>query len=196
MSVCSTSGGSVTSQRVRASICARSPTAFTLKSSPQCVHFQSFYCFARSPRGGRASFCSVTQESKSACRSPEGMMHLVAECNTLEFAQHKLRQSVEQPHQCGVRTPEYSARHTRTHQMPPSRAKDRGGCISHRRVSPSYVSGLSTLAGSLKHRFRASRLPIDNLLKPPPSPWFELECCNGCNAHLRRFQERETSGLL
>src|SRR4249920_1858288 len=41
MSVCSTSGGSVTSQRAGASICARSPTAFTLKSSAQCVHFQS-----------------------------------------------------------------------------------------------------------------------------------------------------------
>ena len=30
-----------------------------------------------------------------------------------------------------------------------------------------------------------SRLPINNLIKPPPSTWFELECCNGCNAHLR-----------
>ena len=51
MSVCSTSGGSVTSQRAGASICARSPTALTLKSSAQCVHFQSFYLLCQVPRG-------------------------------------------------------------------------------------------------------------------------------------------------
>ena len=51
MSVCSTSGGSVTSQRAGASICARSPTAFMLKSSAQCVHFQSFYLLCQVPRG-------------------------------------------------------------------------------------------------------------------------------------------------
>jgi len=47
---------------------------------------------------------------------------------------------------------------------------------------------------SISRASAGSRLPINNLLKPPPSTWFELECCNGCNAHLRGFQERETSG--
>ena len=73
----------------------------------------------------------------------------------------------------------------------------RGSLGVVRRVSPSYVSGLSTLPGSSKHRSLVRvQFPSSHLLKPPPSPWFELECCNGCNAHLRRFQERETSGLL
>ena len=49
-------------------------------------------------------------------------MHLLAECNTIEFVQHKLRQSVEQPHQCGVRNPEYSAISdpTKTHKNTPN----------------------------------------------------------------------------
>ena len=57
MSVCSTSGGSVTSQRVRASICARSPTAFTLKSSAQCVRFSIvLFALPGPPRFGRRGF--------------------------------------------------------------------------------------------------------------------------------------------
>ena len=81
MSVCSTSGGSVTSQRAGASICARSPTAFTLKSSAQCVHFQSFYLLCQVPRGSVEEVSSKAPPTLQArippfaCSAPNGRFY-------------------------------------------------------------------------------------------------------------------------
>ena len=54
-----------------------------------------------------------------------------------------------------------------------------GSLLTHYSVTSGTGGAIGVLRGC------GSRLPINNLIKPPPSTWFELECCNGCNAHLR-----------